>query len=257
MSLNPPIKDWRDLRVWVIGASTGIGEATTRLLLQQGARVALSSRTRERLDAIASGHANALVAVADVTDRASLAAAFEQIKQTWGGLDLAIVNAGTHRPDRAWQLDGEDAEALIQVNLVGSVNATALLAPYFAEQQRGGIAITASAIGYGGLPTGLIYGATKAGLINFSETLYLDLAPKGVAVYVINPGFVKTPLTDKNPFKMPALITADEAARHIVSGFEHGEFEIHFPKRFTRALKFLNLLPYRWYFSLVHKMTGL
>jgi short-subunit dehydrogenase len=257
MSLNRPISDWKNLRVWVIGASTGIGAATVQALLQRGARVAMSSRSQAQLDAHAHGHANALVAVADVTDRASLAAAFETIQQRWGGLDLAIVNAGTHRPGRAWELDAADAEALVQVNLVGSINATALLAPYFTAQQRGGIAITASAIGYGGLPTGLIYGATKAGLNNFAETLYIDLAPKGVAVYVINPGFVKTPLTDKNPFPMPALISADEAAHEILRGFERGEFEIHFPKRFTRALKVLNLLPYRWYFWLVHKATGL
>jgi short-subunit dehydrogenase len=261
MSLNPRIDDWRGLRVWLIGASSGIGEATARLLMQRGARVALTSRNRAALNALADGMAQ--VAVADVTDRASLAAAFDEVRAALGDIDLALVNAGTHRPVRAWELDAETAERLVQVNLVGAINASALLAPYFATRGSGRLpppgrlAITASVAGYGGLPTGLVYGATKAALINFTETLYLDLAPKGVAVHLINPGFVKTPLTDLNEFSMPALISSEEAAEEILAGIERGEFEIHFPKRFTRSLKLLKLLPYRWYFPLVHRITGL
>jgi len=255
MSLNPKLADWRGQRVWLIGASSGIGEATARLLMQRGARVALTSRSLDALTALADG--NAHVAPADVTDRASLGAAFESICTALGGIDVAIVNAGTHQPVRAWELDAAAAEKLVQVNLVGAMNVGALLAPYFAQSGGGRLAITASVAGYGGLPTGLVYGATKAALINFAETLYLDLAPKGVAVHLINPGFVKTPLTDLNDFKMPALIGADEAAREIIGGIERGAFEIHFPRRFTRVLKLLNLLPYRLYFPLVHRITGL
>ena len=255
MSLNPGLADWRGQRVWLIGASSGIGEATAKLLMQRGARVALTGRNRDALTALAGG--NAQVAVADVTDRASLKRAFGEVRTAFGEIDVAIINAGTHQPVRAWELDAEAAEKLVQVNLVGAINAAALLAPYFAQRSGGRIALTASVAGYGGLPTGLVYGATKAALINFTETLYLDLAPRGVAVHLINPGFVKTPLTDLNDFKMPALIEADEAAREILAGIARGEFEIHFPKRFTRALKWLNLLPYRAYFPLVHRITGL
>ncbi len=255
MSLNPKLDDWRGLRVWLIGASSGIGEATAKALMQRGARLALSSRNHAALTILADGRAQ--VAVADITDRASLAAAFDAVRAALGDIDLAIVNAGTHRPVRAWELDAEAAEQLVQVNLVGAINASALLAPYFAARGSGRLAITASVAGYGGLPTGLVYGATKAALINFAETLYLDLAPKGVAVHLINPGFVKTPLTDLNEFSMPALIGSAEAAEEILAGIERGEFEIHFPKRFTRSLKLLKLLPYRWYFPLVHRITGL
>lgn len=255
MSLNPRLANWRGQRVWLIGASSGIGEATARLLMTRGARVALTSRKLDALTALADG--NALVAPADVTDRTSLSDAFKEICSQLGGIDAAIINAGTHQPVRAWELDAEAAEKLVQVNLVGAMNASALLAPYFAQRGSGRLAITASVAGYGGLPTGLVYGATKAALINFAETLYLDLAPKGVAVHLINPGFVKTPLTDLNEFKMPALIEAGEAAREILAGIEAGAFEIHFPKRFTRVLKLLNLLPYRAYFPLVHRITGL
>lgn len=255
MSLNPRLADWRGQRVWLIGASSGIGEATARLLMQRGARVALTSRNRDALTALAGDSAQ--VAVADVTDRASLQAAFEGVRAAFGDIDIALINAGTHRPVRAWELDAAAAEQLVRVNLVGAMNAAALLAPYFAQRASGRIAVTASVAGYGGLPTGLVYGATKAALINFAETLYLDLAPKGVAVHLINPGFVKTPLTDLNDFRMPALIEADEAAREILAGIEAGEFEIHFPRRFTRLLKVLNLLPYRAFFPLVHRITGL
>ena len=255
MSLNPKLVDWNGQRVWLIGASSGIGEATARRLMQRGARVALTSRNRDALTALADGHA--LVAAADVTDRASLQAAFDDVCAHFGGIDVALINAGTHQPVRAWELDAESAARLVQVNLAGAINATALLAPYFAQRGGGRIALTASVAGYGGLPTGLVYGATKAALINFAETLYLDLAPRGVAVHLINPGFVKTPLTDLNDFTMPALIGVDEAAREILAGIERGEFEIHFPKRFTRMLKMLKLLPYRAYFPLVHRITGL
>lgn len=255
MSLNPRLTDWRGQRVWLIGASSGIGEATAKLLMARGARVALTSRSHDALSALADAHAQ--VAPADVTDRASLQAAFDSIRAAFGDIDIAIINAGTHQPVRAWELDAVAAEQLVQVNLVGAMNAAALLAPYFAQRGSGRLAITASVAGYGGLPSGLVYGATKAALINFAETLYLDLAPKGVAVHLINPGFVKTPLTDLNDFKMPALIEADEAAREILDGIESGAFEIHFPKRFTRVLKLLNLLPYRAYFPLVHRITGL
>jgi len=255
MSLNPKLADWQGQRVWLIGASSGIGEATARLLMQRGARVALTSRNQDALMLLAAGRAH--VAPADVTDRASLKAAFDEVCAAFGGIDMAIVNAGTHQPVRAWELDAAVAEKLVQVNLVGAMNATALLAPYFAQRGSGRIAITASVAGYGGLPTGLVYGATKAALINFAETLYLDLAPRGVGVHLINPGFVRTPLTDLNDFRMPALIEAGEAAREILAGIEAGQFEIHFPRRFTRVLKALNLLPYRLYFPLVHRITGL
>ena len=119
------------------------------------------------------------------------------------------------------------------------------------------IALVSSVAGYRGLPKSLVYGPTKAAVINLAETLYLDLQPKGIGVCVINPGFVRTPMTDQNDFKMPALIEPGEAAEEIVKGLERGEFEIDFPKRFTRFLKFLRVLPYGQYFPAVRKATGL
>lgn len=258
MSLNQPIRDWHGKRIWIIGASSGIGAALARALLAQGARVVLSARSMPGLAEIAATPgANTLVLPLDVTDAAGVALALQQVVAAWGGIDLVLWCAGSHSPVRAWELDAADAHRLVDVNLNGVINGLPAVVRQLLLQKSGGIAIVSSVAGYGGLPTALVYGATKAALINLAETLYLDMAPHGIAVYLINPGFVKTPLTDKNTFSMPALISAEEAAREIIAGFARGSFEIHFPRRFTLWLKLLQLLPYRWYFALVRKGTGM
>jgi len=255
--LNPPLPAWPDACVWVIGASTGIGAATARMLLGAGARVALSARSADKLRDVAGGHANAVVEPLDFTRTADVAATWERIRAQWGGVDLVLVVAGTHKEMRAWELNENDSRALLEINLHAVINTTGAVVPGLLAQGRGAIGIVASVAGYRGLPKALIYGASKAAVINFTETLYLDLHPKGLGVYLIMPGFVKTPLTDGNDFAMPHLISAEEAAREIVAGLRAGDFEIHFPRAFTRQLKFLRLLPYRWYFWLVRRATGL
>ena len=257
MAMNPPLPAWPDCRVWIIGASTGIGAATARALLDVGARVAISARNAEALSGLASGNDRALPLPLDYTDSASVRRAWDAIAAQWGRIDLVLVCAGTHRPMRAWDFEEADALDLLKTNLHGVIATCAAIVPRLVEQKRGAIGIVASVAGYRGLPKALIYGASKAAVINFTESMYLDLADKDVGVYLINPGFVATPLTAKNDFKMPALITADEAAVDILKGLRRGQFEIHFPKRFTRVLKVARLLPYRWYFALARRATGL
>ncbi|MBI3716188.1 MAG: SDR family NAD(P)-dependent oxidoreductase, partial [Betaproteobacteria bacterium] len=147
------------------------------------------------------------------------------------------------------------AKQMIAVNLGGFLNGLSVVIPRLMAARAGGIALVSSVAGYRGLPKSLVYGPTKAALINLAETLYLDLHGKGLDVYVINPGFVRTPLTAQNDFRMPALISPEEAAAEIIAGFERGDFEIHFPKRFTRTLKLLRHLPYSLYFRAIRKMT--
>ena len=255
--LNPQLPAWPDARVWVIGASTGIGAATAKLLLDAGARVAMSARSADKLRDVAGEHANAVVEPLDFTQTGAVTAAWDRLRAQWGGLDLVLVVAGTHKEMRAWDLNEQDARALLEVNLHAVLNTTAAVVPGLLAQGHGSIGIVASVAGYRGLPKALVYGASKAAVINFTETLYLDLHPRGLGVYLIMPGFVKTPLTDGNDFRMPHLISAEEAAQEIVAGMRAGKFEIHFPRAFTRQLKFLRLLPYRWYFHLVRKATGL
>jgi short-subunit dehydrogenase len=257
MPLNPPLPPWDRCRIWIIGASTGIGAATARSLMAAGATVALSARNAAQLGDVAAGNRRALLEPLDFTDSAQVAAAWKRILDTWGAVDLVLVVAGTHAEMRAWELTQAKATALLGTNLHGVVDTCAVVIPALVATGAGAIGIVGSVAGYGGLPKALIYGASKAAIINFAETLYLDLRPRGIGVYLISPGFVKTPLTDNNDFKMPALISAEEAASEIVAGLRRGAFEIHFPKRFSYAMKFLRLLPYRWYFALVHRATGL
>jgi short-subunit dehydrogenase len=257
VALNPSLPRWPDCRVWVIGASTGIGAATARKLLAAGARVALSARNAGLLAEVANGDAHARIEPLDYTDGAQVAFAWERVRSAWGGVDLVLIVAGTHAEIRAWELTEANAMALLETNLHGVIKTTAAVLPALLAQGSGAIGIVSSVAGYRGLPKALIYGASKAALINFAETLYLDLHPKGLGVYLINPGFVKTPLTDKNEFRMPHLITAEQAADAIVAGLDAGEFEIDFPKAFTRQLKLLRILPYRWYFALIRRATGL
>lgn len=256
MPLNRPIPSWTAQRVWVIGASYGIGAAVARQLLAAGARVALSARKRELLDEIAAGN-DALVLPLDITDVTSVREAAGQLRAAWNGFDLVLIVAGTHTEMRAQDWDLERARALLDVNLMGVLNCLDSILPQLMQQGAGGVAIVSSVAGYLGLPKALIYGPSKAALINLAESLYGDLHPLGLGVYVVNPGFVDTPLTRKNDFKMPALITADEAAAETLQGIAAGRFEIHYPRRFTRAMKLLRILPYPLQFWAVRKITGL
>ena len=256
MALNPPLPPWNECRIWIIGASTGIGAATARSLLERGARVAISARKADQLAKVATGvGARALIEPLDFTDSVQVAAAWDRVRHAWGGIDLVLVVAGTHQEIRAWELTEANAMALLHTNLHGVIGTVATVLPGLLAQGRGALGIVASVAGYRGLPKALIYGASKAALINFTETLYLDLHPRGFGVYLINPGFVRTPLTDHNDFKMPHLISAEEAAASLIAGLRAGEFEIDFPKAFTRQLKFLRVLPYRLYFAIVGRAT--
>jgi NAD(P)-dependent dehydrogenase (short-subunit alcohol dehydrogenase family) len=255
VSLNPRIASWAGQRVWVIGASMGIGAALARALIDAGARVALSARSRDRLEAIAEG-TDAVVAPLDVTDRPAVLAAAAAVHTELGGLDLALVVAGTHTPMRADRFDRAKADRLLAVNLAGPLNCVEAVLPTLLAQRRGGIALVASVAGYRGLPQALIYGPSKAALIHLAEGLFLDLRPLGIGVYLVNPGFVDTPLTQRNTFAMPALMAADQAARRTLDGIAAGRFEIHFPRRFTLWLKLARMLPYPAYFRAIRRLTG-
>ena len=257
MALNPKFPTWQGVRVWVVGASTGIGAATVKLLLARGARVAVSARSADKLTELVAGHEHALVLSLDVTDPTAQRIAHKKIVQRFGGLDLAILCAGTYSPLRADQFDLATMNHHFTVNFTGVLHGIDAVLPAMLAAGKGHIAIVSSVAGYRGLPNALAYGPSKAALINLAESMYIDLHDRGLGVSVINPGFVETPLTAQNTFTMPALISPEEAAREILSGLEKGEFETHFPKRFTRAVKALGLLPDAVYFKAVKKGTGL
>ena len=250
--MNPKIVEWTDRRVWLVGASTGIGAAMAKELDRRGARLALSARSADRLQAL--GIEGALIFPCDATDAASLAAAHRELLIAWGGIDLVVYLAGDYVPMQAHEFNLARAEEVITVNFNGALRLAATVLPHL--QAGSGIAFVASVAGYRGLPKALCYGPGKAALIHFAECLYLDLEKRGIGVWVINPGFVQTRLTAQNDFAMPALLNPEQAAMAVLDGFRSGSFEIHFPKRFTRVLKLLSLLPYRWYFPLIRRLTG-
>lgn len=256
MALNERITDWHGRRVWLVGASTGIGAALARKLSAHGARLALSARSRDKLEALAASCPDSLVMPLDVTVPGSLQQVHDELTAAWDGIDLVVLNAGTYRPMHVEALTPASARETVDLNLLAVMDGVSAVAPTLLRQGKGGVVIVGSVAGYAGLPKALVYGASKAALINFAESLYLDLAPRGISVYLVSPGFVATPLTRQNDFHMPALMQPEDAAEAIVAGLARGHFEIHFPKRFTLWLKLLRLLPYSWFFPLVRRATG-
>lgn len=262
-TMNPPIAHWRGQRVWVVGASSGIGAELARTLHRRGARVALSARRADALARVLDGAqpagapADAVLLPLDVNDADAVAAACRELCERWGGIDLVLWVAGIYQPMRAQNFDLPAARRMLDTNLGSVLNGLGAVLPVLLEQRAGGLALVSSVAGYSGLPHALVYGPTKAALINLAESLYLDLSPQGIGVYLVNPGYVDTPATAGNAYRMPALISAEQAADATLEGIAAGRFEVHFPRRFTRWLKIARLLPYRAYFALVRRVVGL
>ncbi len=260
MSMNPKLDDWSGRSVWLVGASTGIGRATAALLHAEGARVCVSARSPTPLDAFVAAHPGSLALPLDATDRAAMQAAAHHVVDRQGGIDLVMYCAGTYAPMRADTFDLDVALRHVQVNYVGALYLLDAVLPILRAQAaagRGGhLSLVSSVAGYRGLPKSLAYGPTKAALTHLAEVLYLDLSPLKLGVSLINPGFVATPLTAQNDFRMPALITPEVAAQEILDGWARGSFEMHFPKRFTLWLKGLRHLGYGAYFAAVRSGAG-
>jgi NAD(P)-dependent dehydrogenase (short-subunit alcohol dehydrogenase family) len=260
MALNPKISDWTGRSVWLVGASSGIGRATAHALHAGGARVCVSARSSAPLDEFVAAHPGSMALPLDATDRHAMQAAAAQVVAQQGGIDLVMYCAGTYQAMRAESFDLDVALQHVQVNYAGALVLLQAVLPILraqAKDGRGGhLSLVSSVAGYRGLPKSLAYGPTKAALTHLAEVLYLDLSPLRLGVSVINPGFVSTPLTAQNDFHMPALITPDVAAQEILKGLARGDFEMHFPKRFTCWLKGLRHLPYAAYFAAVRSGAG-
>jgi NADP-dependent 3-hydroxy acid dehydrogenase YdfG len=241
---------------WITGGGTGIGKALALALDLQGWQVVISGRTEQKLQATADESQQISFLTLDVTDKDQTVEVFDVLCERYGVPSLVVLNAGDYTPMPLEEFDLDLIYKLNQVNYLGVMNGLASILPAMQARQSGQILLMSSVAGYRGLPDAAPYGATKAALINFAEALYMPLKQQGVLLRVINPGFVKTQLTAQNSFKMPAEITAAEAAQRIVKALDTDSFEITFPKRFTYILKLFRALPYRLYFFLINKVTG-
>lgn len=238
-------------RVWIIGASAGIGAALARAFAARGARLTLSARDAAALEVLAADCGGAGVLPLDLAQPDALAAAIGQLGPD--PLDIILCTAALYDPSRVADMDPASAARMVQVNLLGTLEVARLCPPLLRD--GGQLVLFGSVAGYVGLPGGQPYSATKAAVNNLAESLAAELAPR-VDVRLVCPGFVRSRLTAKNDFTMPAIITPEQAADHVLRGLAGRAFEIHFPRRFTLAIKLLRLLPYPLVLRLTRRMGG-
>ena len=242
-------------KIWITGASSGIGKAAAEKFAKEGWKVAVSARRKELLDELAKDQ-NITSFPLDVTNRDQINKVFKSILNEFGDLDICLFSSGTYEPKDEQNIDPDKIKNVMNVNFLGVIDCVKAVEDFFKNKQSGHISIVSSIAGYRGLPNSSGYGPSKAALTNFSESIYFDFKKYKVKVSVVSPGFIKTPLTDKNEFPMPFLRSPEFAAEKIYNGLMNSNsFEIDFPKQLTFTLKFLRILPYRIYLFLVDKLV--
>lgn len=243
-------------RVWLTGASYGIGRALALELARRGCRLGLSARSRDALEELARECGNESFALPlDATDREANARAADEILRRFGGLDIALFNAGSCEYVDVKRFDSSLFERMMRINFLGVIYGIEAALPMLRHSPEPQIVGMSSAAAYRGLPRAEAYGASKAAVRHMLQALRLDLAPMNIPVTIVCPGFVRTPLTDKNDFEMPMIVEANWAARKIADGVARYEHEIHFPKLFTGFLKCLGMLPSPLYSRLAGKLV--
>ncbi len=243
-------------RIWITGASSGIGKALAEKCLQLGSQVALSAR-REKLltDILQANGGNGLVIPFDVTDKQACLDAATKVQSAWGYIDIVILNAGASCDDKPNHFDTDNFETMMKVNFFSMIYCIEASLSLLRKSQYPHLVGMSSLAAYGGLPTSMAYSASKAASRNMLQGLRVDLLKEKIPVSIICPGFVKTPLTDKNKFSMPMIISANKAANHILKGIQSYQEEIHFPKLFSLSTKLFSSLPSKLYTYLLGKIT--
>ena len=242
--------------IWITGGSTGIGKALAIKFAKEGWNVAISARRENLLKEIADQYNNISSFPLDVTDKSKCKEVFNNIREKFDEIDICFFSTGTWNPRKEKDIDVEQIEDVFKINFFGTLNSIKAVEEYFKNKKNGIITIVSSIAGYRGLPNSTGYGPSKSALNNLAESLYFDFGRFNVRVCLVSPGFIKTPMTDKNDFKMPFLKSPEYAAEKIYDGLVNKNvFEIHFPKSLTLILKILSFIPSKIYFSLVGKMT--
>ena len=242
-------------KIWITGASSGIGRAVAEKFAKEGWKVAISARRKEILDEMAK-NPNIFSFPLDVTKEDQVNEVFSKIMENFKYLDICFFCSGTYNPKYEQKIDAKKIKSTMDTNFLGTVHCVKSVESFFKNKKSGQISIVSSVAGYRGLPNSSGYGPSKAALTNFAESIYFDFKKYNVKISVISPGFIKTPLTDKNEFKMPFLRSTEFAAEKIYTGLVNSKsFEIDFPKQLTLTLKFLRILPYKLYLFLVERLV--
>ena len=242
-------------KIWITGASSGIGRAVAEKFAKEGWKVAVSARREEILNEM-SKNENIFSFPLDVTNFDNCRSTFDKILKKFGNIDICFLCSGTYDPKKEQEINIEQNKFVMNVNYFGTLNCVKAVEEYFKKEKKGHISIVSSIAGYRGLPNSSGYGPSKAALTNFAESIYFDFKKYNVKVSVVSPGFIKTPLTDKNEFPMPFLRSPEFAADKIYKGLiKSNSFEIDFPKQLTLTLKFLRILPYKIYLFLVDNLV--
>ncbi len=241
-------------KIWITGASSGIGKALALKFAKEGWQVAASARRENLLIEISKLDKNIFPFPLDVTDSENCKKVFEQIKKQFNEIDISVFGTGIHDPESEKKFNLNSIKKIMEVNFLGTMNSINAVYNYYKEKKNGQISIVSSVAGYRGLPNAGGYCASKSALTSFTESLHFDLKKSNVQVSLISPGFIKTPMTDQNDFPMPMIKSPEFAAEKIFDGLiKKNNFEIHFPKSFTYIMKLLRILPNSIYFWLVEK----
>jgi len=242
--------------IWITGGSTGIGKALAIKFANEGWNVAISARRESLLKELSDKYQNITSFPLDVTEKENCQNVFSQIKEKYNEIDFCFFSTGTWDPKKEKDIDLEQIENVFKINFFGTLNSIKAVEKYYKDKKEGTIAIVSSIAGYRGLPNSTGYGPSKSALNNLTESLYFDFGRYNVRICLVSPGFIKTPMTDKNDFKMPFLKTPEYAADKIYDSLVNKKnFEIHFPKELTLILKLFSILPYKIYFYLIKKLT--
>jgi NAD(P)-dependent dehydrogenase (short-subunit alcohol dehydrogenase family) len=242
-------------KIWITGASSGIGKALAEKFAKENWKVAISARRENLLNDIAQTD-NISSFPLDVTDDSKVKEVFSKILQEFNSLDLCVFCSGAYNPKLEQEINKEQIRKIMEVNFFGVLNCIKSVEEYFKNKKDGHISVVSSVAAYRGLPNSSGYGPSKAALTNLTESLYFDFKKYNVRISLISPGFIKTPLTDKNEFPMPFIRSPEFAADKMYNGLvKSSAFEINFPKELTTILKLLRIMPYRIYLFLVDKLV--
>ena len=240
-------------KIWITGASSGIGKALAEKFAAEGWKVAASARRKEILDKM-SKHENIFSYPLDVTNQDQIKNSFEKIIENFDGLDLCVFSSGTYDPKLEQEINVVQNKFVMETNFFGVLYCIKAVENYFKNKKDGHISIVSSIAAYRGLPNSSGYGPSKAALTNLTESLYFDFKKYNVRISLVSPGFIRTPLTDKNEFPMPFIKSPEFAAEKMFNGLtKRKAFEIHFPKALTVLLKIFRILPYKIYLFLIDK----